>query len=229
MILLEDSHKMVRELLLPKIGAKGGAGPLAVTLADFDDITLAVHADSESPIVFVSIKFKYGLAELTEHGAESHLKKVFGDGNVVAAKEGFDFTVKGDMSTATEKTVEDLASLKRHVMSAPFYSCFEKAAKGETSDAYVIPIRQGEYIYLKPVKPSGGGELNVAITFRIAFQERTDLAMAEVFMKEFSEARRDPQLSQSPSVTYTKDVPSDFTGVPGCKSDKNSGFVRFSK
>ena len=57
-----------------------------------------------------------------------------------------------------------------------------------------IPYRHNEAIWLKK-----GKEDQVVVIFSVTFADKNDWVVAEVFLREFADVRRDPALQTSPA------------------------------
>ena len=101
MILLEANNRIVEDTLRLKIrGALEGARPEAVgvDLADFDGVQYRISnpggaADPDRSKVNVSIALKF-YRELSSHGADDLLGRVYGQRLLEKPDEGFDVTVQ---------------------------------------------------------------------------------------------------------------------------------------
>jgi len=63
------------------------------------------------------------------------------------------------------------------------------------AQAVRIPFRKDESIYIKK-----GNEDQCVVIFSVTFQEKNDWVVAEVFLREFADARRDSALQQAPAA-----------------------------
>lgn len=79
------------------------------------------------------------------------------------------------------------------------FSFFEAIKAGTApSQAVRIPFRRDESIYIKK-----GNEDQCVVIFSVTFQEKNDWVVAEVFLREFADARRDPALQQAPAANVS--------------------------
>uniref|UniRef100_A0A4W5LFJ4 Arp2/3 complex 34 kDa subunit n=1 Tax=Hucho hucho TaxID=62062 RepID=A0A4W5LFJ4_9TELE len=83
-----------------------------------------------------------------------------------------------------------------------------------------IPFRRQETIYVLPQAD------RIVIVFSVAFQDKTDQAIARIFLQEFAEARR--HVNNAPPVSFGKDPPLELRGVPNLRqSTDHVGYLSF--
>ena len=75
--------------------------------------------------------------------------------------------------------IDQIASLKRNVLGAPFDTCFEALKKGSASSLspIEIPFRPTEKIYVQPKDD------RIVVVFSVCFEDKTDQAIARVFLQ----------------------------------------------
>eukprot|EP00163_Fabomonas_tropica_P005764 TRINITY_DN15400_c0_g1_i1.p1 TRINITY_DN15400_c0_g1~~TRINITY_DN15400_c0_g1_i1.p1 ORF type:complete len:300 (+),score=99.13 TRINITY_DN15400_c0_g1_i1:1964-2863(+) len=224
MILLETHNPIIENALNSRIATKGNSKqePIDITAADFDGVQYHVTSSPDQPnIVQVSVRMEC-LSELKKHGAEAVIQESYG--RLVAATEnGFDLTLSvnvDDLPSDTERLVRDIASVKTTLLGAALGVAFDAVDKGQELAQFSINYRPGEALYVIPRKDS------VIVIFAIQFRDPTDIAIAKVFLQEFSEARRQGGLGQAPPVSYSVDVPMELKGQ-GVQEDPNVSFASF--
>lgn len=132
------------------------------------------------------------------------------------------YDMAANMSNAAA-LADKVALLKRNVLAAPFHHVFALAREQKIMDkALEIPYRKDESFFLRTTKEGG-----VVVVFQMRFKEGNDLIIADVFMKEFREARRDHSLGQAPAVSFHKTKPLELEGVNVSQGDE-VGFVSFA-
>ncbi len=139
MILLEVNNRIVEDTLRLKIrhardnpGAKPDA--LGVNLADFDGVQYHISNPAtprngpDRTKINVSIALKF-YRELSSHGADSLLRRVYGDRLLAVPEDGFDVTLQVDLNNLPENWEEEIVAkaglLKRHCFAAVFERYFE--------------------------------------------------------------------------------------------------------
>jgi len=203
----------------------------AMTIADFDDVSYCIKAKDE---LFTLFFVMHGYSELCEFGVQDYLNKVYADCGVqfdfsaqTTDGKAYDFSMTLDLSSVpsvgAEAFVDKVCSIKRNVLAAPFFFYFDKINAGTTPDtAMEIPFRKDESIYLKK-----GKEDSVVVVFGVTFQDKNDWVVAEVFLREFADARREPALQTSPAVSFSRASPGELDGLKVDESDSKV-FISFA-
>lgn len=90
--------------------------------------------------------------------------------------------------------------------------CFAALAGGTGSSlgAVQIPYRRNETMYVLPQAD------RIVIVYSICFEDKTDQAIARVFLQEFVDTRR--SVNNAPPVAFSKDPPLELRGAPGLRS-----------
>ena len=106
----------------------------------------------------------------------------------------YDFSLTCDLAAdrgeGTDAFAARISAIKRHVLAACFFYYFETVcAGGSSGQALKIPYRHNEAIFLKK-----GKEDQVVVIFSVTFSDKNDWVVAEVFLREFADVRRDPAL-----------------------------------
>ncbi|KAG9405811.1 Actin- protein 2/3 complex subunit 2 [Aphanomyces cochlioides] len=227
MIFLDNESKIVQEVLLGRLGeqAPRPVEPLEIRLCDFDDVQYDISIQGTT--LTVSMAYRPYI-ELQKFGAANMLAKVYPEFQVVAPKPGFELTLVANVDTITPQNaanvVDRIAMLKRNVLSAPFDHCFLALHAGQANvlSPIQIPFRRQETIYVLPQAD------RVVIVFSVAFQDKTDQAIARVFLQEFAEARR--HVNNAPPVSFGKDPPLELRAVSGLRpSADHVGYLSFGK
>lgn len=122
-----------------------------------------------------------------------------------------------------------MASIHEYILAAPFYKYLKALQDGSLSSLYpkilsfylhepmysFFPSLSRSYIIPKPT--------SVSIVFSINETDDTDRSLMQVFLLEFSEAKR--TVVGSPSVTFARDEPNDLHGM--VKEKPSVGFLSF--
>ncbi|ETW00980.1 hypothetical protein H310_06623 [Aphanomyces invadans] len=214
MIFLENESKIVQEVLLGRLGeaAPRPVDPLEIRLCDFDDVQYDISIQGTA--LSVSMAYRPYI-ELQKFGAANMLAKVYPEFQVTAPKPGFELTLVANVDTITPQNaasvVNRIASLKRNILGAPLDHCFLALHAGQAKvlSPIQIPFRRQETIYILPQDD------RIVIVFSVAFQDKTDQAIARVFLQEFAEARR--HVNNAPPVSFGKDPPLELRAVSGLR------------
>jgi len=239
MILLGIGHPMLKEQVLSRSGPAcqefRARNPIEMKIADFDDVTYCLKAVDDSCTLFFSM---HGYQQIQGNGVEAYLEKVYaGDGvvfNFSSESVGgltYDFSLTCDLATdrgdGTDAFAGRIAAIKRHVLASCFFYYFEcVGAAAASSEVLKIPYRLNEAIFLKK-----GKEDQIVVIFSVTFADKNDWVVAEVFLREFADVRRDPALQTSPAASFSKNVPGELEGTGEEKQEDKVyiSFVLFSK
>jgi hypothetical protein len=86
------------------------------------------------------------------------------------------------------------------------FNYFDAIREGTApAQAVRIPFRKDESIYIKK-----GNEDQCVVIFSVTFQEKNDWVVAEVFLREFADARRDSALQQAPAANVSPRCPTQL-------------------
>lgn len=123
----------------------------------------------------VSIALKF-YRELSSHGADDLLKRVYGDRLLAKAEDGFDVTVQVDLTNVPndweEAIVAKIGLLKRHCFAAVFERYFEfQEREEEGHKAAVIHYRDDETMYIEAKAD------RVTVVFSTIFKVEKKIAM----------------------------------------------------
>jgi len=161
-----------------------------------------------------------GYDQVKGYGVEAYLAKAYaGDEvafNFTSESVGgltYDFSLTCDLAAdrgeGTEGFADRISAIKRHVLAGCFFYYFETVCSGAAADKPLkIPYRHNEAIFLKK-----GKEDQVVVIFSVTFSDKNDWVVAEVFLREFADVRRDPALQTSPAASFSKNVPGELDGT----------------
>jgi len=225
MILLEVNNRIVEETLTVKIkNAQSGQKPesVLVTVADFDGVLYRIsNPKDDRTKVNVSISLKF-YKELQVHGADSVLKREYGD-LLVAADDGFDVTVQLDLSNIPEnweEIVKKCGLLKRNCFAAVFEKYFEFQEKEEVGqEKAVIHYRDDETMYVEAKAD------RVTVIFSTIFKDASDIILSEVFMREFKEGRK--ATHTAPTVLFNNKEPPEDLKDTDARTGEGVGYITF--
>ena len=220
MIILDTIHPNIKQALIERMGPARQefrqANPLEYMVVDFDDVQYFLKASSETFTIYCSMlnfdKYEnFGVKQLLEEKynkydiAVSMTKQLQHDAS-------YDFSLTFDLSTdygsENEAVCDSLARVKYTVLSAPFFDYFEAVRAGNAPEVRRIPYRANESIYIKK-----GKEDQIIVVFSVTFDEKKDWSIAEVFLREFSDVRREPSLQNAPVASFSRNPPGELDGV----------------
>lgn len=225
MILLEVNNRIVEETLTVKIkNALSGQKPesVLVTVADFDGVLYRIsNPKDEKHKVNVSISLKF-YKELKEHGADTLLRREYGD-LLVAADDGFDVTVQLDLGNIPEnweEIVKKCGLLKRNCFAAVFEKYFDFQEKEELGQKRaVIHYRDDETLYVEAKAD------RVTVIFSTIFKDASDIILSEVFMREFREGKKASQTA--PTVLFNNKEPPEDLKSTDARTGEGVGYITF--
>ncbi|RKP12028.1 Arp2/3 complex, 34 kd subunit p34-Arc-domain-containing protein [Piptocephalis cylindrospora] len=211
MILLDHQNAVLRDTLKARFSTQKQE-LVNITLVDFDGVTYHVHTpDTDNlGILFVSMRLRC-FSELQNYGATDLLRAEFGDTLQDKAEDGWDLTLKFDLSTSpgSEELLQKIANLKTIVLAAPFSRAFDQH-DNETADPDLMTIhyRDEETIYVRAQSD------RVTVIFSTVFREETDRIFGKVFLQEFVDARKQLALQNAPPVLHSREPPLELKHLP---------------
>ncbi|KUF93733.1 Sulfatase protein [Phytophthora nicotianae] len=207
MLFLESENKIIKEVLEGRLGEKAPrpVQPLEIRLCDFDD----VQYDMSIVDNLLTVSMAYPPYKSLEGlGAKQMFAARYPEFQLVARRQ-----VNVDVITPTNAAsfIERISILKRNIMGSPFEQCFEALQNGNASTLgpVQIPYRRNETIYVLPQAD------RIVIVYSVCFEDKTDQAIARVFLQEFVDTRR--TVNNAPPVAFGKDPPLELRGAPGLR------------
>ncbi|KAJ3219918.1 hypothetical protein HDU67_008447 [Dinochytrium kinnereticum] len=194
-----------------------------IKLSDFDGVSYALSTPESKTVIQLSMFMKC-FSELRQYGADSVLRRVYGNLLQAAPEPGYDVTLKIDLERLPvdkEELIKQLALLKRNALAAPFEYAFNAQMEGKTTGLMTVHYRDEEAIFISAL------EDRVTVIFSTVFKEETDRIIGKVFLQEFVDARRQPAIQSAPQVLYSpKEPPLELRGIPGLVESENPGPTR---
>lgn len=215
MLFLESENKIIKEVLEGRLGASAPrpVQPLEIRLCDFDD----VQYDMSIADNLLTVSMAYPPYKTLEGlGAKQMFAVTYPEFQLIAPKTGFDFSLQVNVEVVTPANaasfIERISVLKRNILSAPFEQCFEALQNGNASSlgAVQIPYRRNETMYVLPQAD------RIIIVYSVCFEDKTDQAIARVFLQEFVDTRR--TVNNAPPVAFGKDPPLELRNAPGLRN-----------
>lgn len=218
MVFLESQNRIIQEILTQKIGAKSSrpAEPMELRVCDFDDVQCSLS--------IVENKLEFSMSyrpyqELEKFGARQMLEEKYPLADIVPAKNSYDLTLEFNLASiapnAASEIILELANMKRNLLGAPLSQCFVAMANGTSANLSPIQVkyRQNEALYIQPK------EDRIVVVYSISFEDKTDQAIARVFLQEFAETGR--QVNNAPPTSFSKDPPLELRTVSGLKASSD--------
>jgi len=171
--------------------------------------------------------------ELVRYGALDVLKREYGPLVQAQPESEYNISLLIDLEAAPpegeqrDTFIHSIALLKRNALAAPFELAFKEQKELESSstgqgDLMAIHYRDEEAIYIRAAHD------RVTVIFSTVFREETDRIFGKVFLQEFVDARRLPQIQNAPQVLFTnRDPPLEIRHVPGLRHSDDIGYVTF--
>lgn len=218
MLFLESENKIINDVLEGRLGANAPrpVEPLEIRLCDFDDVQYDISIANNTLSVSLAYAPYKTVAGL---GAQAMLSAVYPEFQIVASKPGFDLTLQTNVDLITPANAASFISrislLKRNIISAPFEQCFQALRTGTATSlgAVQIPFRKNETIYVLPQAD------RIVVVYSVCFEDKTDQAIARVFLQEFVDTRR--TVNNAPPVAFSKDPPLELRGAPGLRNSSD--------
>lgn len=227
MILLEEGNRILNETVAAQINLGEGEKrePMDVKLCDFDDVAYRVQVEKDNLNV---LKLSMNLPcyhKIENQGSKASLEEAFPN-MMVKAEVGYDVTLAVNMTEVKEDKAalcHKLSCVKLVALGGPFEKFFAALDSGKPeTEKFQFDIRADTRVYLLPRND------RVIVIFSVDFFEKVDKLIAQVFLQEFQDARKnDRTLGAAPSCMFTTEAPSELAefGVSGALG--NLGFLSF--
>ncbi|KAG0245105.1 Arp2/3 complex, 34 kd subunit p34-Arc-domain-containing protein [Mortierella sp. GBAus27b] len=232
MILLDYNNRIIEDTLKARFNPENKPKPLDISFVDFDGVSYHLSTpDDQDTKIILSIRWKCW-GELIRYGATDVLKREYSQW-IVDPEPGYDFSLQFDQENIgvdPEGVIRKVSLLKRNAMAAPFERAFDAQALAEkdgnwdpsTSQMMSIHYRDGETIFVQNQQD------RVTVIFSTMFKDETDRTLAKVFLQEFVDARKEPQLQNAPQVIYSqREPPMEIRHVPGLLDSESMGYITF--
>ncbi|KAK3824768.1 MAG: Arp2/3 complex, 34 kd subunit p34-Arc-domain-containing protein [Benniella sp.] len=232
MILLDYHNRIIEDTLKTRFNPDNKPKPLEMDFVDFDGVSYHLATlDNQDTKIILSIRWKCW-PELIRYGAMDTLRRQYSQW-IVDPEPNYDFTLQFDVENLgadPESVIRRVSLLKRNAMASPFERAFDATTISEkegvwdpsTSQLMEIHYRDGEAIYVKNNQDS------VTVFFSTLFKDETDRVLAKVFLQEFVDARKEPQLQNAPQVLYSnREPPLELRHVPGLLDSESMGYITF--
>lgn len=173
--------------------------------------------------VTVSVNFRC-FDDVSKFGLVDILKKQFGDIYQESPEEGYNVSLciplDGLDDAKKKQYLEEVPLLKRYIMMGPFIAAFDKWESNAKFEPIHLNYREGESIYIVNEKDA------FVVIFSLRFRDPDDVILAQVFLQEFQDARRDKTVGNAPAVTFTQGKkPLELQKVASVKESPDVGFV----
>jgi len=241
MKLLEVANRMVASAIndrIEDINADNKPDKCKLCVADFDGSEYLLTCLNRTTMT-VSLKLNYWSILEKDGDVVSFLTNLYKDtlaykdedplfavdDEEAAARYNISFSVdllklaKAD-TTMQEKTVNELARLKRNCFAAAFNVHFKAHKEKATVSRIVIPFRPEETMYIKANKD------NVTVIFSTIFKDPDDQVLAKIFLNEFS-TKVQGNKNNSPQVIYQKDPPKEIMDHNSALKGDNVYYLTF--
>jgi actin related protein 2/3 complex subunit 2 len=233
MLILDQANRILAETVSSRIiptvadasseDAPVAKGPLEVRLCDFDDVSYHIKSEPETPSLLEISMSLPCFASIKNFGGQAAVEKHFG-AYAVAPRNGNDVTLVINVDTVTEDRaalVQRLSLLKALVLGGVFaYFSAPVGGVGAGGTAnFRFKLRSDTEVFVVPAAD------RVVFIFSLSFSERTDNAIARIFLQEFQEARRRPGMGSAPTCTFREEPPAELAAFN--VTEKPAGAIGF--
>lgn len=150
--------------------------------------------------------------------------------------QGYNLTLRLDISKLNNQSITDLSLLKTHIMSYPFQLAFDEFTQlsamqvvpsNDTvpnSHVYKIHYRDDENIYIQPSND------RITVIFETIFNDETDKIFSKVFLQEFVDSRkRNRSIQSAPQVLFSNTPPREIVNMTTTNrnNELDSKFITF--
>lgn len=206
---------------------KGFIGNLqSKSFNDFDDVTYKISTSNDHTLLdHVLISFAHPQYEkLMEYGGMETVNSLFGP-YISTPEDRFNLTLRLDLNAIPtgdeekEILLTKIAEMKRSICGAPLELAFSCSAQKSLLPAPIIlNSGGGDLMFVNPRPDS------TLVVFTVSYSDKTDEAIAEVFFREFLEAKR--SVGNGPSIFFNTEPPADLEGtLMALKAGSVMGFV----
>jgi len=228
MLLLEPGNKILAETVEHQLTAivtneKKHGGE--IHLCDFDDVTYRITVPLEGKVIKVSMGLPC-YPQIQSLGAEDALKRIY-EGLITDPEQNYNLTLQIDADKLNGATPESIANkishFKDNIVGGVFDRAFTALAKSESIEPFKFNLRPDTSIFVNPTKE------RVTVVFDLAFTDKVDLAVARVFLQEFSESRR--YIQAAPPVNFNDNPPLElkqFDITEPSKDPQHVGYLSFA-
>lgn len=198
-----------------------------VFLHDFDNVHYKIEVKKNVyDRMTVSAFFPF-LEDIKAVGGDESLQEQFGSLVASEAEQNYSVTLDipfGDFKdTSSQRALkEKLEIIKPKVLGSVFKYFFEGVASKAPREQFTFDLRPDTQVYFYP------GPDRCAVIFGISFQNQFDKVLAQTFLGEFSEARRQPGLGGSPPVTFGVNPTAELKAFGIEEPTGNIGFITFN-
>ena len=223
LVTLETKSSILKETLTPRL-LEGKREYCEVKFYDFDSVYFKVVVDANTPNIVKVCMSTPDWKALAKYGAKKKLDSLF-PGMGTDPDTGFDCAVEFDCDSLADpaETLEDLCNLRMHVLGAPIDAAFDSVMNGPGGNGEVqaIDYRSQGSMYVIPKTD------RMLVIISIDFPDVTDYSISKVFLQEFVEAQRVVRNATTPTVTFSKDPPSELNSLGLASSEQTVGFILF--
>ncbi|VDC04925.1 unnamed protein product [Peniophora sp. CBMAI 1063] len=229
MILLEPHNYIIQQTIIEKLEKPTA---LDVSFVDFDGVRFRLTTPERKTQLTLSMSIRCW-SELVSYGALELLSREYGSLLRSAPEPDYDVSLDIDLEQvppageARDSFIKNLSLLKRNALAAPFERAFAEQkhleeSGGDKGALMQVHYRDEEAIYVQAAPD------RVTVIFSTVFREETDRIFGKVFLQEFVDARRLPQIQNAPQVLFTnRDPPLEIRGLPGLRDSDDIGYVTF--
>jgi len=199
---------------------------------DFDGVRFHLITGDRKTLLLLSMSLRCW-DELVKYGVHDLLKREYGSMVKAETEPEYNVTLEIDLEQfppegeERDAFIKSIALLKRNALAAPFELAFQTQKQLEASgsgqgELMALHYRDEEAIYVQ-ASPD-----RVTVIFSTVFKEETDRIFGRVFLQEFVDARRLPNIQSAPQVLYsTREPPLEIRHLRGLTDSDDAGYVTF--
>jgi actin related protein 2/3 complex subunit 2 len=228
MILLESHNVIIQQTLTEKIAKPSS---LDVQFVDYDGVRFHLSTPERKTLLLLSMNIRCW-HELAKYGVQEIMSREYG--SLLKAEPEADYNVSLEIdlerlppADQQDAFVMSIALLKRNAVAAPFERAFQAQKALEQSGEQLGELMQINYRDEEAIFVQASQD-RVTVIFSTVFREETDRIFGKVFLQEFVDARKQPQIQNAPQVLYSsRDPPLEIRHVPGLINSEDVGYVTF--
>jgi len=230
MILLPAENKILADVVNRQFDIPAGSDDeknvqreaIDVKMCDFDDTTYHVFTPADD-LNFLCVSMAAPCFRDIEHrGALAAFKKHYAN-MLENTEDGFNITLKIDLNTMKrEDVVSKVALLKSNVIGGAFDYYFDPLLNGNTvPEQSFFRLRSDTLVYLIPKND------RITVVFGLDFHDKVDLAVARVFMQEFTLVRN--RVGAAPPCGFSQTAPLELQAAGFANEQSNIlGYISFA-
>jgi|MDTB01.2.fsa_nt_gb actin related protein 2/3 complex subunit 2 len=224
LVTLDTKSSILLENLSTRI-LEGKRESCDIKFCDFDGVDFKISVDDETPNIVKVCMATPDWVNLSKYGTKSKIAKQY-PGMETDPDEGYDMALEFDCDSLENpaKTLEDVANLRMHILTAPIDAAMDSLVNGSGGNGEIqqVNYRNDGKMFVIPKAD------RVVVIISIDFADETDRSISKVFLQEFVETQRTVRNATTPTVTFGKNPPTELSELGLGASANTVGYVLFS-